>query len=234
MQHRSMSLSTMSSFEGSTTASTFRSIFRPTHWSCFGFVAEESSPFRAQNSIRSESLDFRSFSSCLYCCSVIPSRKLICVLTGTMAVSSSASSSLSSISTRTGPLTFSSTSSCTLGASLPGDCSSWAFRASSQAARVFSSRSRASRLVGKIVSASSRSFNASSHLCRARNAVARRVKALKQASALRLKPSSKISAYSITLLQELIASCHRKTLSSASALLVHSALQSRRYSRPSS
>mmetsp|Transcript_54734 Transcript_54734/g.120031 ORF Transcript_54734/g.120031 Transcript_54734/m.120031 type:complete len:201 (-) Transcript_54734:462-1064(-) len=81
--------------------------------------------------------------------------------------------------------------------------------------------------------ASSRSNLACDHWCNARWARALRVKALKHRSRLLTYPSSKISAISTTLLAESIASCHRKILISAKALLVHKDLLSFSYERPS-
>mmetsp|Transcript_107237 Transcript_107237/g.218831 ORF Transcript_107237/g.218831 Transcript_107237/m.218831 type:complete len:258 (+) Transcript_107237:1775-2548(+) len=241
MQHRSTSLNTMSSLEGSATSSaTLRSILRPCHASSplfLGAGADGPSFLRAQKSTRSagfsRNLSRRAAKSLL----LRPAREPGCA-----AGTASSSSSLSSISTCTGPSAFSagSTGSPTAAdSSVAGGAACSERRlgtcfSSSSAALVFSRRSLASRSRGKSRSASSRSSTASCQRCRARSAAARRTKALKQASALFRKPSSKISEYSMTLLHEAMASCQRKTFVSAKALLVQSALSSRLYSKPSS
>mmetsp|Transcript_73160 Transcript_73160/g.190932 ORF Transcript_73160/g.190932 Transcript_73160/m.190932 type:complete len:359 (+) Transcript_73160:562-1638(+) len=225
-EHLSASLSTASRLEGSSTSSMPNSIFRlPSHL----FSTTALPPPRLQKRTRSECSPLSLSSSLANSFLLMPASS---DLPGATASPSSASLSLSSISTRTGPAGAGAASAGSAGGS-----SGRAARASSAslaASSVFSRRSRASLSFGKSFRASSRSASASVHLCRARRATARLVKALKQASALRVKPSSKISEYSMTLLQEATASCQRNTLSSASALLVHRALQSLLYSSPSS
>mmetsp|Transcript_93799 Transcript_93799/g.265282 ORF Transcript_93799/g.265282 Transcript_93799/m.265282 type:complete len:329 (+) Transcript_93799:1552-2538(+) len=220
MQHRSASLRTPSSPDGPVTSSAAGSLIL-----CPSVLQLPRS--RAQKAARSpwssRNRDARDANSGL----LSPASDPACAGAARNA-SASSSSSLSSISTRTGPggLAEAGPAATVAPSRRP--------RASLSAARVFSSMSRASLSLGNSCRASSRSATASLHMCSARSAVARRMKALKHASALLSKPSSKISAYSITLLHDSMASRQRKTLSSASALLVQSALQSLRYSRPSS
>mmetsp|Transcript_7932 Transcript_7932/g.25061 ORF Transcript_7932/g.25061 Transcript_7932/m.25061 type:complete len:269 (-) Transcript_7932:816-1622(-) len=221
-EHRSASLKAPSSPDGSATSSTDSSLtLRVSPSEAFG----PPPPRRAQKTLRWEGSPLSFLRRVANSCLPRPPKELVCARGTACRDSASSSSSLSSISTLTGPGEASGWCS---------SCFSLTCLSSSQEALVFSYRSRASLSFGKSRSASSKSRSASLHLCRARSAAARRTKALKHASELFSKPSSKISAYSMTLLQEPMASRQRKTFSSARALFVHSALQSRLYSRPSS
>mmetsp|Transcript_114966 Transcript_114966/g.330176 ORF Transcript_114966/g.330176 Transcript_114966/m.330176 type:complete len:528 (-) Transcript_114966:884-2467(-) len=243
---RSASLMASSSREGSETSSTF---FKSTlRLSSFLLVAMSAAPRRAQKSTRSDSVLPRRPSNArksfrLSFASALEERE---AAAASSSVASS-SSSLSSISIRMGPCGAGSDAGCDsaaaggsgstiagVAAALASAWRHWALAASSAANRVLSKRSRASRSFGNSFNASSKSSAASDQRCSALSAAARRTKALKHESALFLKPSSKISEYSMTLLQDAMASCQRKTLSSAKALFVHNALLPRWYSKPSS